>query len=104
MAAWENARAKGNAGTVVERRGISDGGTRGCGGRDYFLTGFAATDCGSVNGKNCHGGLLLRKVSVVIPTAPGPGAGAAGSAFNGITLRKACQTAVGAGPNSRIAS
>src|SRR5260221_14469876 len=73
--------------------------------RVFFFTGFAAADSvGSVNGKNFQAGLLLRKLSVVIPTAPGPGAGAVGSACNGITLRKARQVAVAAGPNSRVAS
>jgi hypothetical protein len=69
------------------------------------VVGFAAAgSVGSVNGKNFQAGLLLRKLSVVIPTAPGPGAGAAGSVCKGITLRKACQAAVAAGPNSRFAS
>src|SRR2546430_5660690 len=56
--------------------------------RRYFLLWLAAADSGSTNGKNFQAGLLFRKASVLIPTAPGPGAGAAGSACNGMTLRK----------------
>src|SRR5258708_24654841 len=73
--------------------------------RVYFLIGFAAAgSVGSVNGKNLQAGLLLRKLSAVIPTAPGPGPGAAGSARNRIPFRKGCPAAVAAGPNSRFAS
>jgi hypothetical protein len=78
-------------------------------GARYFLLGlaaapFAASDSGSVSGKKFQAGLFLRKVRVAIPTAPGPGGGADGSACSGMTLRNAVQAAVGPGPNSRVAS